>query len=45
MIQVGEAAPHFTLMAMDGQPRDLRALLSECKALVLVFYLFDFSGA
>lgn len=43
MIKAGDTAPDFVLRAQDGMNTALADLLERKKALVLVFYVFDFS--
>ena len=44
MLQPGMKAPDFELPGTDGKLVSLSGLLAEHPAVVLVFYLLDFSG-
>lgn len=44
MLQVGEKAPDFKLPTTAGQELSLEEALQKFKALVLLFYVLDFTG-
>ncbi len=44
MLQVGEKAPDFQLPTTAGQELSLEEALQKFKALVLLFYVLDFTG-
>jgi len=45
MIEVGDKAPDFKLRDLEGNLVHLSSFLDNNKAVVLAFYLLDFSGA
>jgi len=45
MIEVGDEAPDFKLRDLEGNHVHLSSFLDKNKAVVLAFYLLDFSGA
>ena len=44
MLQVGEKAPDFKLPTTGGQEISLVEALQKFRALVLLFYVLDFTG-
>ncbi|MCA1839042.1 MAG: hypothetical protein ABR507_12260 [Actinomycetota bacterium] len=44
MVKVGDEAPRSEVVSMSGERVDVLSSLAHHKALVLVFYLLDFSG-
>jgi peroxiredoxin len=44
VLQVGDRAPDFKLPATGGQELSLEDALAKHRALVLVFYVLDFTG-
>jgi peroxiredoxin len=44
MLEVGQKAPDFKLPATSGQEISLEEALQKFKALVLLFYVLDFTG-
>lgn len=44
MIEIGEVVADFELLSQEGTPVRLSDVLASNKAVVLSFYLFDFSG-
>lgn len=44
MLQVGEKAPDFKLPTTGGQEISLGEALEKFRALVLLFYVLDFTG-
>lgn len=44
MLQVGDKAPDFELPTTAGEELTLAAALQKFKALVLLFYVLDFTG-
>lgn len=44
MLQVGDRAPDFQLPTTGGQELTLAGALEKYRALVLLFYVLDFTG-
>ena len=44
MLQVGERAPEFKLPTTSGQDLTLADALQKYRAVVLLFYVLDFTG-
>ncbi|HVF12226.1 MAG TPA: hypothetical protein VNA87_03985, partial [Actinomycetota bacterium] len=44
VIEIGEVVSDFELLSQEGTPVHLSDVLAANKAVVLSFYLFDFSG-
>lgn len=44
VIEIGEVVSDFELLSQEGTPVHLSDVLAAHKAVVLSFYLFDFSG-
>jgi peroxiredoxin len=44
VLQVGDKAPDFTLPTTAGQELSLEGALKKFRALVLLFYVLDFTG-
>jgi peroxiredoxin len=44
MLQVGDKAPDFKLPTTGGQELSLADALEKFRALVLLFYVLDFTG-
>jgi peroxiredoxin len=44
VLQVGEKAPDFQLPTTSGQELTLASALEKYRALVLLFYVLDFTG-
>ena len=44
MLQVGDVAPDFKLPVTSGEELSLDAALEKFRAVVLLFYVLDFTG-